>query len=148
VRRPYVWSVTSPERRRGTVPSPDTGVYAGSCKRTSGKASSTHNRVNSVRWSGMVVIRRLLAVPLRFGGEEHSGWLPGNAATPRPTPIEEALVDFEIIEVEGGYILDWFSWNTSHHGDLWYETLEGALEQARLDFGIQPEEWHPVEPDG
>ena len=93
----------------------------------------------------MAVIKRLSAVPIRFGGEEHSGWLPAHAATPPPTPVEEALVDFEISEVEGGYILEWFSRNTSHHGDFWHGTLEGALEQANIDFGIRPAEWHSVE---
>ncbi len=59
----------------------------------------------------MAVIKRLSAVPIRFGGEEHSGWLPANTATPPPTPIEEALVDFELSKLEGGggYILEWFS---------------------------------------
>jgi hypothetical protein len=60
--------------------------------------------VNSVGCVGMAVIKRLSAVPIRFGGEEHFGWLPANAATPPPTPVEEALVDFEISDVEGGYI--------------------------------------------
>ena len=92
----------------------------------------------------MAVIKRLLAVPVRFGGEEHSGWLPANAATPRPTPVEDALVDFEIDEMEGGYILEWFSRNTSHHGDSWHETLEDALEQASIEFGVRPEEWSSV----
>jgi len=95
----------------------------------------------------MAVIKRLSAVPIRFGGEEHSGWLPANTAAPPPTPIEEALVDFEISEVEGGYILEWHSRNTSHHGDLWDEMLEGALEQARINFDIQPDEWQAVQPD-
>ena len=89
----------------------------------------------------MVVTSRLLAVPIRFGGEEHSGWLPANAVTPPPTPAEEALVDFEISEVEGGYVLEWYSRNTRHHGDSWYETLEDVLEQASIDWGIRPEEW-------
>ena len=92
----------------------------------------------------MAVIRRLLAVPVRFGGAEHSGWLPANAATPPPTPVEDALVDFEISEVEGGYILEWFSRNTSHHGDSWHETLEDALEQANIEFGLRPGEFHPA----
>ena len=95
----------------------------------------------------MAVIKRLSAVPVRFGGEEHFGWLPANAATPPPTPVEEALVDFEISDVEGGYILQWYSRNTSHHGDLWYATLEGALEQASIDFGIHPSEWQAVDSD-
>jgi hypothetical protein len=87
----------------------------------------------------MAVIKRLLGVPVRFGGEEHFGWLPANAATPRPTPVEVALVDFEVSEVKGGYILEWSSRNTSHHGDSWHETLEDALEQASAEFGVQPE---------
>jgi hypothetical protein len=81
---------------------------------------------------------------VRFGGEQHSGWLPANAATPQPTPVEGALVDFEIHEVEGGYILEWFSRSTSHHGDSWHETLEDALEQASTEFGVKPEEWCSV----
>ena len=83
-------------------------------------------------------------VPLRFGGEVHSGWLPANAATPPPTPVEVAVVDFGISEVEGGYMLEWFSRNTDHRGDTWHETLDEALEQAKLSFGLEPEEWHPA----
>jgi hypothetical protein len=92
----------------------------------------------------MAAILRLLAAPVRFGGEVHSGWLPANAATPPPTPVEDALMDFQVEEVEGGYILGWFSRNTTHHGDSWHETLEDVLEQAKTAFGIGPEEWHPV----
>jgi hypothetical protein len=92
----------------------------------------------------MAVIKRLLAVPVRFGGEVHSGWLPANAITPPSTPVEDALVDFEIDELEGGYILEWYSRNTSHRGDSWHETLEDALEQARTEFGVRSEEWHSV----
>jgi hypothetical protein len=89
----------------------------------------------------MAVIKRLLAVPVRFGGEEHSGWLPANAAMPPPTPVEDALVDFEVEEVKGGYILQWFSHNTAHQGDSWHETLEDALEQASTEFGVRPDEF-------
>jgi hypothetical protein len=92
----------------------------------------------------VVVIKRLPGVPARFGGEEHSGWLPANAVTPPPTPVEEAVVDFEISVVEGGYLLEWYSRNTSHRGDLWFETLEDALRQASIDWGIPPEKWRSV----
>ena len=92
----------------------------------------------------MAVIKRLLAVPVRFGGQEHSGWLPANTAKPPPTPLEDALVDLEIDELEGGYILEWFSRDTSHHGDSWHESLEDALEQASTEFGVRPEEWNSV----
>ncbi len=90
------------------------------------------------------MIRRLLGVPVRFGGEEHTGWLPANAAVPPPTPAEDALVDFEVGEVEGGYLLRWFSRNTGHHGDSWHETLEDALQQASSEFGVKPEEFRPA----
>ena len=96
----------------------------------------------------MVVIKRLLGVPARFGGEEHSGWLPANAVTPPPTPVEEAEVDLEIKEVEGAYILAWYSRNTSHCGDLWFETLEDALAQASIDWGIPPDNWQTAEHGG
>jgi hypothetical protein len=92
----------------------------------------------------MAVIKCLSGVPVRFGGVEHSGWLPANTVTPRPTPVEEALVDFEIHEVEGGYILEWYARNTRHHGDSWHETLEDALEQANAAFDVRPEEWRSV----
>jgi hypothetical protein len=103
--------------------------------------------VGSVGYVGMALIKRLRGVPTRFGGEEHSGWLPANAATPPPAPLEEALLDLEISEVQGGYILQWHSRNTRHHGDLWYETLEDVLERARIAFDIHPDEWQTVEPD-
>jgi hypothetical protein len=96
----------------------------------------------------VVLIKHLSAVPICFGGEEHSGWLPANASLPLPTPVEVAVVDFEINEVEGGYIFEWHSRNTSHRGDLWYETLEGALEQASIDWGIRPEQWRSAEHGG
>jgi hypothetical protein len=58
--------------------------------------------------------------------------------------VEDALVDFEVHEVEGGYILAWFSRNTSHRGDSWHESLEDALEQANTQFGVRPEEFRPA----
>lgn len=74
----------------------------------------------------------------------HSGWLPTNAATPPPTPVEVAVVDFEISAAEGGYMFELISRNTGHCGDTWHETLDEALEQAKLSFGIEPEEWRPA----
>ena len=89
------------------------------------------------------VVKELRGRRVEVGGEEHSGWLPPRAVWPRPTPIEAATVDFEISEVEGGYMFEWHSRNTSHQGDTWHETLEDALGEARLSFGIDPAEWQP-----
>jgi hypothetical protein len=91
----------------------------------------------------MPIVRQLLQRKIRFGGEKHSGWLPPGAATPLPIPIEEAVVDFEIISDDrgDGCVLQWVSRNTLHHGDIWRESLEGEIGQARNDFGIDPHEW-------
>jgi hypothetical protein len=86
------------------------------------------------------VIRELRGVTVRFG-EENSGWLPPGASWPPPTPVEEAIVDFEIIALAGGYIFEYYSRNTRHRGDTWHETLEDALKYAEQYFGIEPEEW-------
>ena len=102
--------------------------------------------VDSVGYVGMALIKRLRGVPTRFGERSILGG-PPNPATPPPTPLEEALLDLEISEVQGGHILQWHSRNTRHHGDLWYETLEDVLEQARIAFDIHPDEWQTVEPD-
>lgn len=93
----------------------------------------------------MVVIKRLSGVPILFGGEEHSGWLPADAVTPPPTPVEKAMVDFEISAAGGGYLLEWHSQNTNHRGDLWFETLEDAMVQAKIDWGIPPDRWQSAE---
>jgi hypothetical protein len=85
----------------------------------------------------MVVIMRLLAVPVRFGGEEHSGWLPANAVTPPPTPVEDALVDFEIDELEGGYILAWYSRNTGHRGARKQAAQEYFSELFDPDLAVE-----------
>jgi hypothetical protein len=41
-------------------------------------------------------------------------------------------------------VLDTFSRNTTHYGDSWHKTLEDALEQARAEFGVRPEEFRPA----
>ena len=68
----------------------------------------------------MAVIKRLLAVPVRFGGEEHSGWLPANAATPQPTPVEDTLVDL------CGAFLDGIVICPSENGHLTYTLSLGG----------------------
>ena len=90
----------------------------------------------------MRVIRRVLNRTVRFGGHEHSGWLPSGAAQPLPTPTIDVLLNLEIVSDDGsGYFLQSSSTNTSYISDTWHEDLEGAIEQARLQFGIEPHEW-------
>ncbi|MDP8953160.1 MAG: hypothetical protein M3N18_13170 [Actinomycetota bacterium] len=92
------------------------------------------------------ILKELRGVTVRFGGKEHSGWLPLGEARPLPTPVEVAVVDFYISEAPGGYLFEWHSRNTKHRGDTWHETLESALEQAKLWFGIDPGEWKSLAP--
>ena len=44
----------------------------------------------------LVIVKRVTGVPVRFGGEEHRGWLPAGAAVPLPTPVRDVLLDIEI----------------------------------------------------
>jgi hypothetical protein len=90
----------------------------------------------------MRVVRRVQNRTVRFGGEEHSGWLPPGAAQPLPTPTIDVLLNLEIAIGDGsGYFLQCSSTNTSYIGDTWHEDLEGAIEQATVQFGIEPAEW-------
>jgi len=90
----------------------------------------------------MRVVRRVLNRTVRFGGEEHSGWLPPGAAQPLPTPTINVLLNLEIVRGDGsGYFLQSSSTNISYVGDTWHESLEGAIEQAKFQFGIEPREW-------
>jgi hypothetical protein len=90
----------------------------------------------------MRVVRRVLNRTVRFGGEEHSGWLPPGAAQPLLTPIIDVPLNLEIVSGDGsGYFLQYRSANTSYIGDTWHEDLEGTIEQAKLQFGIEPGEW-------
>jgi hypothetical protein len=88
-----------------------------------------------------IVVKRISAIPFRFGGVEHSGWLPSNAAKPPPTPVEDWLLDLEIIEEAGGFMLCWSSLDGTHCGDLWFEKVEDAERQAERDFGISKGAW-------
>lgn len=86
-------------------------------------------------------VKRISGLSCRFGGDEHSGWLPPNAAVPPPTPVEDVLLDLEIAEESGGYLLCWSSRDGRHVGDLWFERIEDAEQQAARDFGAEVGRW-------
>lgn len=88
----------------------------------------------------MPVVRRLLNRTVRFGGVEHSGWLPPGAAQPLPTPTIDVLLNLETVSGDSGYFLQYSSTNTNYIGDTWHEGLEDAIGQARLQFRKQPGE--------
>ena len=92
------------------------------------------------------VLKTISGFPYRFGGKEHQGWLPPNAAKPLPTPVEDVLLDLQIMEEAGGHLLCWASRDGRHHGDLWFQRIEDALTQAAEDFGIEERLWQDAKP--
>ena len=93
----------------------------------------------------MVVVKRLRGVEVQFGGEGPQGWLPPGAAQPRPTPVYVVTLDLEILDDGDEFILAWNGPSQDYCNDTWHRTLDAALEEARLRFGIEPSEWVPPE---
>jgi hypothetical protein len=91
----------------------------------------------------MVVVKLLRGVEVRFGGEAPQGWLPAGASRPAPTPVHVVKLDFEIIDDGAGFVLAWTGPSQDYCNDTWHETVDAALEDARLRFGIEPGEWTP-----
>jgi hypothetical protein len=92
------------------------------------------------------VVKRIVGFPCRFGGEQHTGWLPAGAAVPLPTPVRDVLLDIEI-EFDGyGYLLCYHSQDGTVHGDTWHQSLGDAEQSAAECFGVESRQWQPVEP--
>ena len=89
---------------------------------------------------------RISGLDVRFGGEEHSGWLPPGASRPPPTPVEHLVLDLEILEEEGsgGYLLCWSSRDGTRQGDLWFEAPADARKAAASYFGAPEDRWEQV----
>ena len=92
----------------------------------------------------MRVVKKLRNREVQFGGEEHTGWLPPGASRPPQTSVEVVRLDFEIQATDGGYLLIWEGTERRHCGDTWHSTASDAVDQAKLRFGIEPQEWSPV----
>ena len=89
----------------------------------------------------MPVVKRVIGLPFRFGGEEHSGWLPAGAAKPLPTPIQDVILDVQIESDPSGFLLVWSARDGDQWGDLWFQTLAGAEAAGQAYFGIEPNHW-------
>lgn len=96
-------------------------------------------------------IKRALGIPVRFGGVEHSGWLPPGAAKPLPTPIEDVVLDVEIIAAGPNSpdecLVCYSSRDGEYSGDLWYPTLADAEIGALENFGIEADDWQSAAED-
>jgi hypothetical protein len=98
------------------------------------------------------VIKKIEGWSFAFGGNQHSGWLPPGAKTPLPTPIEHEVLDIEIEQIEGGYLLIWKArpsptcsdMRPPKVGDNWLQSLSDALDEARRHFGIPIDKWTDV----
>jgi hypothetical protein len=86
--------------------------------------------------------KQFLGLRHRFGGVEHTGWLPPNAAKPLPTPIRDVTVDL-FIEQEGpGFLLIVSCAEDGRiSSDTWFDRLADAVEAAEQEFGVRPEQW-------
>ena len=92
----------------------------------------------------MAILKRVLGLTIRFGGEEHSGWLPAGAAKPLPTPIEDVLMDVEIDSDPSGCFLCWTSRDGMRCGDTWHQTLAEAEAAGYRYFGIEQDQWASI----
>ena len=93
-----------------------------------------------------MTVKRLVGLRVRFGGEEHSGWLPAGAARPKPTTADEVTLTLEISTSDSGFILEWWNEENRHVGDTWHESEREAMRQAELLFGATPAQWEIVDP--
>lgn len=89
------------------------------------------------------IVKRVTGLPVQFGGEQHTGWLPAGAAVPLSTPVIDVLLDLEIQSDGDGYLLCFSSQDGTVHGDTWHQSVIEAENAAANDFGVQPSQWEP-----
>ena len=89
----------------------------------------------------MKAVQQVIGKTVEFG-REPSGWLPTNAATPRPT---RSILDVRILDGDGEFILEWESRNGDSANDSWHRTIEEAKSEAKERFGIEASEWREID---
>ncbi len=90
----------------------------------------------------MAIIKKRNGLEITFGGPEEAGWLPPKAA---PPPSERTVLDLSIDEsLDGFYLISESSNPKFRGGDSWHKTMREALEQARFEFGVSPDEWEDI----
>jgi hypothetical protein len=91
----------------------------------------------------LAVLKRASGVGYRYGGEQHTGWLPPGAATPLPTPIRHVTLDVTIEDDGGaGYLLVFTAREEPDFGnDYWFDNVADAEATAAEWFGIGPGRW-------
>ena len=89
------------------------------------------------------IVKRVTSLPVQFGGEQHTGWLPAGAAVPLPTPAIDVFLDIEIQSDGDGYLLCYSSQDGTVRGDTWHQSVVEAENAAAKDFGVRPSQWEP-----
>ena len=91
----------------------------------------------------MRIRKRITGWKFAFGGVAASGWIPSGASQPKPTPVENTLLELRIESDEPGSVfLYWESSNPNYvSSDSWHQTLENALEVAEKTFGVRVTDW-------
>ena len=94
------------------------------------------------------IVKEIRNFELISGGRKHSGWLPANAAVPAETPIVRKRVNFQIRQAESSssFFLVTSAVDGEFEWDTWHESLDDAMHQATIEFGIEATDWS--EPSG
>ena len=102
-----------------------------------------------MRMAGADLVKIALGKRVFLGGESHQGCPLDSATTPPATPKTYAILDFRIRRVDQCYFLEWEPQSHSTDrpddlrlwGDIYLETLDDAILQAKLIFGLEPSDW-------
>lgn len=97
----------------------------------------------------MAVISQVENWVIHAGGQKHAGWLPCGAATPPPLPKRDVVLNLQIEEIDGGFLLLWelvedspdFPETSLRCGDTWHQSVEQAKQQAEFEFGVPAGRW-------
>ena len=82
------------------------------------------------------IVKRVTSLPVQFGGEQHTGWLPAGAAVPLPTPAIDVFLDIEIQSDGDGYLLCYSSQGGTVHGDTWHQSVNPPTIKTGDDLSV------------
>ena len=86
-----------------------------------------------MRMAGADLVKIALGKRVFLGGESHQECPLDSATTPPATPKTYAILDFRIRRVDPDDLRLW--------GEIYLETLDDAILQAKLIFGLEPSDW-------
>ena len=87
------------------------------------------------------VVKRIVALPMRVGGERRKGLLSFSDIELPPAPVRDVVVDIEIRRENAGYLVIYSARGGAPNGESWYETLAEAEQAVSESFGVDPSRW-------